>query len=88
MAKRIRYKKTKYSHVIESLNKYQHPSDGSRYLIRIDKKELRYYVIEDNSEIIVATAGATSPHKLKLKAKKILESLGISFEDESREANV
>jgi hypothetical protein len=84
MPTRIRYFNTNEPTIIQSVKTYQHPNNGARYKVKIDKEKLQYFVVEDMSETIVATGRAVNLHQVKIKAKKMLVELGISFEYEAR----
>lgn len=84
MPTRIRYFNTNEPSVIQSVKTYQHPNNGARYKVKINRESLQFFVVEDMSDTIVATGRAVNLHQVKIKAKRILKELGISFEDEER----
>lgn len=88
MSTRIRYSKP-VEGVITSTQFYTN-ENGTRYQvqIRINSDKERHFpwlVIEDPAHELHGEGVAVNLHKAKIKAKKKLEELGVSFEKESRE---
>jgi hypothetical protein len=50
--------------------------------VKIDLKSNTGYVVGGG---VVVKVNGTSPHKVKIAAKKVLEDLGVEFEVENRE---
>jgi hypothetical protein len=86
MSVRIRYFETNEPGIIQSVKMFQHPTNGARYKVRINEKELEYHVIEDMSDTVSASGRAANLHQVKIKAKKTLQELGIEFEETEKRA--
>lgn len=84
---RIRYRMNAEGN-LESVKRYTHPTNGSRYKIVINEEKLSYQVIEDMSNEVASEGAACNLHQVKLKAKAKLAGLGIEFEAEGRTKRV
>lgn len=84
MNTRIRYQKTSQEGVLRSVKKFQHTTNGARYVVFIRPESLEYLVVNDVTDIIEVSGRAVNLHQVKIKAKDALKGLGISFEGESR----
>jgi len=77
MAKRIRYVPT------PDPDRYMSMQSFNGYRVTLDLASKTYRIWSDDSQPIEGTVKG-GPHKLKIAAKKKLEELGISFEEEKR----
>lgn len=84
MSTRIRYSKTAETGILQSVKIYTHEKNGARFKVRLDENQKLFQVIEDTSGVIEAEGAAVNMHQVKIKAKKALERLGISFGSEAR----
>lgn len=88
MSVRIRYSKP-VEGILTSTQFYTNEA-GTRFQVKIntteaEKKTFSWTVHEDPTSIVRGEGVAVNLHQAKIKAKKKLEELGISFEKESRE---
>lgn len=81
---RIRYRKTRQEGVLESVQRFNHPTSGARYKVLLNLTEHKWMVVDDNSDIVAASGLRTHQHKLKIDAKEALMKLGVEFTLESR----
>lgn len=81
---RIRYRKTRIEGTLESIKRFTHPNNGSRYKVILNMPEHKWMVVDDNSEIIAASGLRVHAHKMKIDVKEALETLGIEFTTEER----
>lgn len=81
---RIRYRKTRTEGTLESVRRYQHPTNGARYKILIVLPEHKWMIVDDNSELIAASGLRVHRHKLKIDVREALEKLGVVLETDSR----
>lgn len=88
MNTRIRYFDTNEAEVIQSVKTFQHPNEGSRFKVLIDKKQLKYTIMEDTINKEVASGRACNLHQVKMKAKSHLVALGIPFAKEEERVRV
>jgi len=58
--------------------------DGHDLQTRINEDGKSGTVVFAQSEVPIITVTATSPHKVKIKLKIVLEKLGVNFETEQR----
>lgn len=82
---RIRYRQQSNDQKLRSVQKYAHPSNGGLFYVVLDPEENTFSIIDDRADVVVVEGSATSPHKVKIAAKKALLKLGITFEPELRE---
>lgn len=82
---RIRYINTGNENVIKSSKIFAHDTNGTRYVIRIDKSDLKFEIVEDTTDMVAKTGRAVNLHQVKMKAKQALVDLGISFSQEARD---
>ena len=82
MSTRIRYIKHGEGGLI-SLRTFR-DKDGADLQSRIYEEGKRGCVMFAQSEVPIIEVTATSPHKLKIKLKQVLEVLGVEFENEQR----
>jgi len=87
MSNRIRYQKSGEEGVSVSVKVFT--NEDRSYRVYLIDRPLSFKVVElvDGAEVTVATGVNTSPHKLKIAAKKALELLGVSFSQEVRIRN-
>lgn len=81
---RIRYSKTNQDGLLQSVQKFQHPTNGARYKVMLNLTESQWLIIDDVTDIPVATGHHKDQHKMKLAAKKALTGLGVAFQTEAR----
>lgn len=87
MSNRIRYQKSGIEGTSVSVKVFL---NGERsYRVYLLDRPLSFKVVElvGGDEAVVAEGVNTSPHKLKIAAKKALESLGVTFTQEVRIRN-
>lgn len=90
---RISYKNTHNEHELKSTSSFSHPTNGGRFHIILDTKEMGFKIIDEMANGMVAKEGWVRPtksalHKLKIKAKNALLEMGIDgFETEKRNVN-
>lgn len=84
MNTRIRYRKTGDPGIIASIKKYTHPTNGATYQVLINEPEKAYRIVETTSNTVVGGGRAVNLHQVKIKAKKNLEKLEISFDDKEK----
>ena len=82
---RIRYTKTNQDGLLQSAQKFQHPTNGERYKILLNTNEHQWSVIEDNTDIIAASGHQKDLHRMKIEVKKALNQLGVNFSNETRQ---
>lgn len=82
MNTRIRYSVN--GDLLKSVKDFQHPSNGARYSVTINKVENSFIVVDEMSNDVVKTGSGTNLHQTKIAAKIALARLGISFESEKR----
>ena len=88
MNTRIRYFETNEENVIQSVKTFQHPNEGSRFKVLINKTQLKYTIMEDTINKEVASGRACNLHQVKMKAKSHLIALGIPFAKEEERVRV
>ncbi len=84
--KRIVYKPSGIPNILSSQEVYMVETvEGIKdYKPYIDLIKKKYYIRDERKSEIVREGTATSPHKLKIKAKTELVKLGVLFEEEKR----
>lgn len=84
MSNRIRYQKTSVEGTSESVRVYA--SATASYKVYLIDRPLSFKVVAltGSDESVVTEGVQTSVHKLKIAAKKALESLGVEFSKEVR----
>jgi tRNA C32,U32 (ribose-2'-O)-methylase TrmJ len=81
---RIRYRKTREVGLLESVRRFTHPTNGSRYRVMLNMNEHQWLVVDDVSDLVAASGYRVHPHKMKMDAKAALEKLGIVLPLEDR----
>jgi hypothetical protein len=85
MSTRIRYIKHGDGGLV-SLRTFK-DKDGADLQSRIYADGKSGCIMFAQSEVPIIEVKASSPHKVKIKLKKVLEILGVKFESETREKN-
>lgn len=86
MSTRIRYSRQSDS-LLQSVRKFQHPSNGQRYKVLLRPLENEWIVIDDTTDLIAASGHTKSLHKMKQEAKEALVTLGVAFEIDKRDSS-
>lgn len=81
---RIRYGKTNQDGLLQSVQKFQHPTNGARFKVLLNLTNHQWQVVDDVTDTPAATGYHNNNHKMKLDAKKALSQLGIVFAPEAR----
>lgn len=81
---RIRYRKTRQTGLLESVQRYQHPNSGARYKVLLNTLEHRWLVVDEQSELVAASGLRVHPHKARIDAREALEKLGIVLSVDER----
>lgn len=81
---RIRYRKTRQEGVLESVQRYQHPTNGARYKVMLNMPEHQWLVVDEQSDLVAASGLRVHPHKMKIDAREALEALGIVVSIDTR----
>ena len=85
MSARIRYTKTSQEGLLQSVRKFQHPTNAlATYKVFLNLKDNQWLVVDDKTDQTVASGRNTNHQKLKLEVKKALKDLGIAFSEENR----
>lgn len=91
MHKRIRYMKPDENGWAESRRRFSHPTNGARFIVAINEKELKWRIYDDNTtqitKYMVHEGTAVNTHQCKIAIRKALEALGINLEKETRNIN-
>lgn len=81
---RVRYSKTNQNGLLQSVQKFQHPTNGQRFKVLLNTTDNQWTVIDDVTDIPVVSGHQKDLHRMKAEVKKALATLGIAFEAESR----
>lgn len=84
MSTRIRYVYTNEPSVMESKQRFIHPTDGSQYKVKLNEGEKTFEIIEDLTGAVVSQGKGVNFHQTKINAKNALVALGIVFSEEAR----
>jgi len=79
MSTRIRYGKDGLS-----TSKFFHPTNGARYLVKLDTENKQWMILDDASGLVARSGYQSNLALMKKEAKKALQELGIEFESETR----
>lgn len=81
MSQRVRYTELT-SDTLQSVRTY-HTNDGINVRVLINTGTLEYLLVNDKNMVLNQGKGSYL-HETKIKAKKALSSLGVSFSEENR----
>lgn len=87
MSTRIRYVYTQEPLILISKQFFLHPTDGSRYKVKLNEGEKTFEIIEDLTGAVVSQGSGVNFHQTKINAKAALTALGITFAEEARKTN-
>lgn len=85
MATRIRYSYTQEPLVLLSKQMFVHPTDGSKYQIKLFEGDNKFEILEDLTGRVVSSGSGVNFHQTKANAKNALTALGITFAEEKRD---
>lgn len=85
MNTRIRYVADETGNVLRSVKDFQHPDNGARYSVTLNKTNNTFFIRDEMGDALVTGGSGANLHQTKIAAKKALEKLGISFATEKRE---
>lgn len=81
---RIRYRKTREPQLLESVQRFSHPTNGARYKVLLNMKESQWMVVDDKSDLVAASGLRAKHHKMKIDARDALKKLGIELKVDER----
>ena len=85
MSTRIRYRKTNQEGILESVQRFQHPTETAQRLkVFLNTKENKWTVVDDTTDLVQASGHQVNLQRMKIEVKKALGELGIVFSDEKR----
>lgn len=85
MSERIRYEATNIEKTQwKSVKAYQHPTNGARFRILVDKIESKWTILDEVGERVASTGHKTHEVKLLKDAREGLEQLGVTLHTEKR----
>lgn len=84
MSNRIRYEKTHEPGKLVSVRSYR--AQHHQYQVLLDETSNSFKIIALPSKFVVAEGGGHSPANTRIKAKRALTNLGVTFEEEKRKA--
>lgn len=82
LRKRIRYTRTKEDpKKWISIQEWEHPTNGGLYKILLDESTQMFSILDIRAEMVFKKGFGSNMHRVKIKAKRELEKLGISFDE-------
>lgn len=82
-SERIRYRVIS-PEVLDSVQTFNHPTNGAQYKIRLNSLETTWYILDANTELVAISGYFKTKAKGQIAAKKALEALGVVFENGRR----
>lgn len=84
MSNRIRYVSERPDSNLTLVSLRAFNANGVDYKVRLHSADLAYEVVDATTQAVVEAGGGVSLSNLKIKAKKALAKLGVTFAEEKR----